>query len=53
MARYVVVAGGVIVGGPYVWDGVSAWQPPAAGELMTEADADAAGATWPEPEPEP
>ncbi|GAB1642523.1 hypothetical protein [Krasilnikovia sp. MM14-A1259] len=48
MHRYVVVdpAEHVIVGGPYLWDGVAAWTPPDEGELLLESDALAAGYVW-------
>lgn len=43
--RYVVVdpATKYIVGGPYLWDGVTLWNPPDEGTLMLESDAQAAG----------
>jgi len=52
MARYVVVdpEERVIVGGPYLWDGVSAWVPPEPGVLMVEAEAAAEGFVYP-PDP--
>ena len=47
--RYVLVDEDTqqIVGGPFLWDGVTAWEPPDPGTLMLEADAAAAGYTWP------
>lgn len=49
MDRYVVVnpATMQIVGGPYRWDGVTAWTPPDQGTLMKESDALAGGYTYP------
>jgi hypothetical protein len=50
MDRYVVADPGsmTIIGGPYLWDGVTAWTPPADGTLMLEADALAAGYAYPD-----
>jgi hypothetical protein len=39
-----------IVGGPYLWDGHTEWEPPEQGQLMLEAEALEAGYTFPEPE---
>lgn len=36
-----------IVGGPYLWDGESDWEPPQQGHLMTEADAFTGGYQYP------
>lgn len=33
--------------GPYLWDGVTPWQPPVAGRLVRERDAIGAGYTYP------
>jgi hypothetical protein len=53
MGRYVVVdeTDMLILGGPYVWDGVCEWTPPAAGQLMLESVALGAGYAYP-PAPE-
>ncbi|MCX3290044.1 hypothetical protein OR263_25590 [Streptomyces sp. NEAU-H22] len=52
--RWVVVSedpgNKTILGGAYVWDGETAWTPPVAGTLLTEADALAAGYSYPPPE---
>lgn len=47
--RYVVVdeETKTIVGGPYLWDGITEWTPPDEGTLMLEADALADGYTYP------
>jgi hypothetical protein len=48
--RWVVVTdepAKAIVGGPYLWDGETEWQPPEAGTTMLEADALAAGYAYP------
>lgn len=37
----------LIVGGPYLWDGVSEWQPPEDGELLREDVARRRGYDWP------
>jgi len=37
--RYFIINGGFIVGGPYLWDGVSDWDPPLSGQVVTEAAA--------------
>lgn len=55
MARYVVVVDSpskLIVGGPYLWDGVAEWTPPEQGTLLLESDAAEQGYQWP-PDPEP
>lgn len=51
--RYVVVdvPSKTIVGGPYLWDGVTPWTPPVAGTLMLESDALAAGYAYPSAPP--
>ena len=49
IGRWVVVRGGAIVGGPYLWDGEAEWQPPEPGELVRESDALKAGHTYPQP----
>lgn len=36
-----------IVGGPYLWDGETEWEPPEQGRLMVEGDALADGYTYP------
>ncbi len=43
--RWVVVNddGRIVSRGPYLWDGVTPWQPPEQGRLMREDDAVAAG----------
>lgn len=67
MSRWLVVTpppGKTILGGAYLWDGQTAWQPPdgggrdaadmvASGELLEEAQALADGYTWPPPPPQP
>lgn len=51
--RWVVVdpnhSNKIILGGPWKWDGVAAWTPPVAGELMLESDALANGWEYPPP----
>ncbi len=37
-----------IVGGPYLWDGTTDWEPPHPGRLALEADALADGYTYPQ-----
>lgn len=51
--RYVVVDtdNKTIIGGPYLWDGVSQWTPPEEGTLLLEADATAQGYDYPPMEP--
>lgn len=36
-----------IVGGPYLWDGATEWQPAEQGRLIREADALGEGYTYP------
>jgi hypothetical protein len=50
--RYVVVdtTAMTIIGGPYKWDGVTAWIPPEDGTLMLETDAIEQGYHYP-PDP--
>ncbi len=49
--RWVVVADNpddlTIVGGPYLWDGNTGWEPPHEGRLVLEADALTDGYTYP------
>jgi hypothetical protein len=50
--RWVVVSDdptdlNILCVGPYLWDGVTAWEPPEQGRLMLEQDADAAGYIYP------
>jgi hypothetical protein len=48
VTRYVVVdvPNHLIVGGPYMWDGVTQWSAPEAGTLMTLAAALTGGHSW-------
>jgi hypothetical protein len=48
VAQYVVVdvPNHLIVGGPYMWDGVATWSPPEGGTVMTLAAARAGGHAW-------
>lgn len=40
-----------VLGGPYMWDGQSAWTPPVDGSLITGDECAAGGYTTPAPPP--
>ncbi len=52
VGRWVVVddSAMTIVGGPYLWDGHTDWEPPRPGRLVGEADALNDGYTYPQPD---